>query len=295
MKIFFYFLLFAFAFLLTACEKSVSFRLHENDPKIVVEATIENDQPPVVILSKSIGYFSTINPATLQNSFIHNAGVFVSNGVLIHKLKEYAINFGNGYAGYYYSVDSSNLSSAFIGQLDHSYSLRIVADGQEYTAVTTIPKITKRIDSLWWKPAPPGNDSDEVEVMVKATDPLGYGDFIRYFTKRNGEPFYAGLNSVFDDQVIDGTTYNVQVERGWDRNVTSGDRTSFFLKGDTVTLKLSNIDKATFDFWRTMEYSYSSIGNPFSSPSKVLSNISGQALGYFGGYGSQTRTLIIPK
>lgn len=295
MRTFFYFLLFTLSFFLTACEKSVSFRLHENEPKIVVEATIENNQPPVVILSKSIGYFSTINPTILQNTFIHNAEVFVSNGVLIHKLKEYTINFGNGYAGYYYSVDSSNLASAFIGQLDHSYSLRIVADGQEYTAATTIPKITKRIDSLWWKPAPPGNDSDEVEVMVKATDPLGYGDFIRYFTKRNDEPFYAGLNSVFDDQVIDGTTYNVQVERGWDRNVTSGDRSSFFLKGDTVTLKLSNIDKATFDFWRTMEYSYSSIGNPFSSPSKVLSNISGQALGYFGGYGSQTRTLIIPK
>jgi hypothetical protein len=131
--------------------------------------------------------------------------------------------------------------------------------------------------------------------MVKATDPPGYGDYIRYFTKRNNEPFFAGLNSVFDDQVIDGTTYNVQVERGWDRNADPGDRTSFFIKGDTVTFKLSNIDKATFDFWRTMEYSYSSIGNPFSSPAKVLSNISNNALGYFGGYASQFRTIIIPK
>ena len=290
----FYFL-FVLAFFVSACERSVSFRLGDAAPKLVVEATIENNQPPVVILSTSFGYFSTIDPAALQSSFVRGADVFVSNGTVIHKLKEYAINFTNGYSGFYYSIDSSNLQSAFVGQLDHQYSLRIIANGKEYTATTSIPKITKRIDSLWWKAAPPGNDSDEVEVMVKATDAPGYGDFIRYFTKRNSEPFYAGLNSVFDDQVIDGTTYTVQVERGWDRNINSGDRTSFFIRGDTVTLKLSNIDKPTFDFWRTMEYSYSSIGNPFSSPAKVLSNISGDALGYFGGYASQTRSIIIPK
>jgi hypothetical protein len=293
MKGLFYFLLFTLFF--SACEKAVTFHLSETDSKLVVEATIENNQPPVVILSKTVGYFSNINPTILQNSFVHNAQVYVSNGTLTSKLKEYTINFGNGYSGHYYSVDSSNPASVFVGQLDHQYSLRIIAEGKEYTANTTIPKITKRIDSLWWKPAPPGNDSDEVEIMVRATDPPGYGDFIRYFTKRDGEPFYAGINSVFDDQVIDGTTYNVQVERGWDRNVNSGDRTSFFIKGDTVTFKLSNIDKATFDFWRTMEYSYSSIGNPFSSPAKVLSNVSDNALGYFGGYASQFRTIIIPR
>jgi hypothetical protein len=295
MKDFFYFLLFTFSLFVFGCEKAVTFHLNDSDTKLVVEATIENDQPPVVVLSKTVGYFSNIDPTILQKSFVHNAEVYVSNGVLIHKLKEYTINFGNGYAGYYYAVDSSSLNSAFVGQLNHQYSLRILAEGKEYTATSTVPSITKRIDSLWWKPAPPGNDSNEVEVMVRATDPPGYGDFIRYFTKRNREPFYAGINSVFDDQVIDGTTYNVQVERGWDRNTNSGDRTSFFTKGDTVTFKLSNIDKATFDFWRTMEYSYQSIGNPFSSPAKVLSNIQGDALGYFGGYASQFRTIIIPK
>ena len=291
----FYVLIFAFSILIPACERSVNFRLNETDQKLVVEATIENNQPPLVILSRSLGYFSTIDPSSLQNNFIHNAEVFVSNGPLLHKLKEYPVDLGNGYTGFYYSIDSTHLTSAFLGELNHQYSLRIIAEGKEYSSTTTIPKVTKHLDSLWWKPAPPGNEPDEVEVMVKATDPPGYGDYVRYFTKRNSEPFFAGLNSVFDDQVIDGTTYNVQVERGWDRNINSGDRTTFFMKGDTVTLKLCNIDKATFDFWRTMEYSYSSIGNPFSSPAKVLSNISGNALGYFGGYAAQTKTIIIPK
>jgi hypothetical protein len=44
-----------------------------------------------------------------------------------------------------------------------------------------------------------------------------------------------------------------------------------------------------------MEFSYQSVGNPFSTPVKVQSNINGDALGYFGGYASQYRTLIVPR
>lgn len=264
-------------------------------PKLVVEATIENGQPPVVILSQSLDYFSQISPSVLENSFVHGAAVYVSNGTLTHQLKEYKVSVSGGYNIYYYSIDSSNLATAFAGQLNSQYSLRIDWNGNEYTSATTIPKITKKIDSLFWQQAPGNNDSSKVALMIIATDPPGYGDYIRYFTKRNSEPFYPGLTSVFDDQIIDGTTYEVRIDRGVDRNSSRPDDYMFFDKGDTITLKLCNIDKATFDFWRTMEYSYASIGNPFSSPTQVLSNIKGNALGYFGGYAAQYRTIIVPK
>ncbi len=283
------------AFLFSSCEKSVDFKLDTVEPKLVVEANIENGQAPVVYLSQSLNYFSKVNLDILANSFVHNAEVYVSNGTLTHKLKEFAIPLGNGYNFYYYSNDPSSPSNAFTGQLNKQYSLRIIADGKEYTASTTIPGITRRIDSLFWKPAPPGNTPEKVALMVRAYDPPGFGDYIRYFTKRNSEPFYAGLISVYDDQVIDGSTYEVQVERGVDRNENHPEGFTFFDKGDTVTLKVCNIDKSTFDFWRTMEYTYSSVGNPFSSPTKVVGNINGGALGYFGGYASQYKTIIIPK
>lgn len=278
-----------------SCEKAVSFKLDNVTPKLVIEAIIENNQPPTVVLSNSLSYFSSISPDILANSFVHNADVYISNGTLTHQLKEYTVSLGNGYSLYYYSIDSSNLLTAFTGELNHSYSLRIVADGKEYTALTTIPGITKHIDSLYWKQAPALEDSNKVSLVVKATDPPGYGDYIRYFTKRNSEPFYPGINSVFDDQIIDGSTYELEVERGWDRNSNPNDRSPYFLKGDTITLKLCNIDKATFDFWRTMEFSYASIGNPFSSPTKIISNINGEGLGYFGGYAAQFKTIIVPQ
>ena len=282
--------------LLVSCERTVDFNLDETAPKLVVEATIENGQYPVVYLSKSLGFFSKIDPGTLAASFVHNAEVYVSDGTRTHKLKEYNVPVGGGFYFYFYSADLSSPATLFAGELNGNYTLRILSEGREYNASTRIPDTSRRIDAFYWKPAPAGNDSNKVAVMVKAYDRPGLGDYIRYFTKRNGEPFYPGLNSVYDDQIIDGTSYEVQVERGIDRNTGStGDGYSFFDKGDTVTLKLCNIDKATYDFWRTMEFNYVSVGNPFSTPTRVLSNISGGALGYFGGYGANYRTLIVPR
>jgi len=288
------FVVLGMALFLFGCEKNIDFNLKNSANKLVVEATIENGQAPMVILTKSVGFFSKISPEILSQSFVHGADVFISNGTRTHKLKEYSQTISQGISFYFYTNDSGSLSTAFVGELNHAYSLRIVSQGKDYTSTTTIPNITKRIDSLWWKQAPATTDTSKVIVIVKATDPPGYGDYVRYFTKRNNEPFYPGINSVFDDLFIDGTTYELQVDPGVDRNVERNDNNRFFKRGDTVTLKLSNIDKATYDFWRTMEYSYASVGNPFSTPVKVLSNINGDALGYFGGYASQYRSIIIP-
>ena len=287
-------LLIGFVFMVvTSCEKDIAIELDQAEPKLVVEAIIENGKGPNVILSRSIGYFSTISPDLLMNSFVHDAEVYVSNGTVTHKLKEYAVPVSAAITLFYYGIDSSNLATAFVGELDHGYSLRIISEGQEYTATTTIPKITKRIDSLWTKPAPDG-DSSKAVVMVRATDPAGFGDYIRYFTRSNGGPFYPPLNATFDDLFVDGTTYEIQLAPGVNRNTEDREET-YFTRGDTVIFKLSNIDKATYEFWRTMEFSYASVGNPFSTPTKILSNISDGALGYFGGYASQYRTLVIPK
>lgn len=281
--------------LLLGCEKKIDFELEDQPDKMVIEATIENDRPPVVVLSRSVGYFSRITTDILSQSFVHGAEVYVSSDAMTHQLKEYSTPLPNGNRIYYYSIDSSNLATAFLGKLKQQYSLRIVADGKEYTATTTIPDATRRVDSVWWKKVPFASDTSKVIIMVRATDRPGFGDYIRYYTKTNREPFYPPYNSTFDDLLIDGTTYELQIEKGVDRNLDRDDDENFFRRGDTVQLKLSNIDKSTFDFWRTMEFSYASVGDPFSTPTKVLSNIKGDALGYFGGYASQYRSIIIPQ
>ncbi|MEJ7587750.1 MAG: DUF4249 domain-containing protein [Ferruginibacter sp.] len=279
----------------SSCEKDINFDLKNSEDLLVVDATIENERPPVVVLTKSLDFFATLNPALLLNSFVHNAEVTISNGVLSHKLKEYGTELGGGITVYSYSIDTANLATAFFGAFNTKYTLNIKADGKEYTAVTTIPALTKKLDSAWWKPAPYSDDINNVIVMVKITDPPGLGNYVRYFTSRNNGPFLPGENSVFDDQVIDNTTYESQVDPGVDRNKLISFDSNYFRRGDTITLKLCNIDKASYTFWSTWEFAFQSIGNPFAQPNKVIGNISNGALGDFYGYAAFYQTLIIPK
>jgi hypothetical protein len=280
----------------SACEKTIAFRPDNSEPLVVVEAVIENDQPPMIILSRSLNYFSQITPDLLANSFIRNADITVSNGTKTHRLKEYGVPVANGYAFYYYSTDSSNLATSFKGEFGKSYSLSIKVNEKEYTASTTIPILAKKIDSLWWIQAPNHPEPRKVVLMGRFVDPPGLGNYVRYFTQVDGWPFYPGLTSVFDDQLVDGSTYDLQIEKGVDRNKGINlEEYPFFDRGDSVVIKFCNIDKDTYDFWRTMEYSYSNIGNPFAAPNKVLSNIKGGGLGYFGGYAVQYASIVIPR
>ncbi len=288
--------LLAFVSCCLSCEKTIDLQPSTLEAVLVVDGIIESDQPPFIVLSKSLNYFSTISPAILNASQVHQANVVLSDGNKSHKLKEYTIALGGGYTFSYYSTDSSNLSSALTGQTGKTYKLTITVDGKEYLAETLIPKLEKKIDSLWWKPAPGNADSNKVSVMAKITDPPGYGNYIRYFTRINNENFLPGANSAFDDQVVDGTTYEVQVDKGINRNdPPKFEDYGFFTKGDTITIKFCNIDKHTYDFWRTLEYSYQSVGNPFSTPTTVLGNISNGGLGAFSGYAVQFKSLVIPK
>ena len=175
------------------------------------------------------------------------------------------------------------------------YTLKVNAGERIMHSTTTIPGTHKKIDSLWWKHAPFSTDTSEVVAMVRVTDPPGLGNCVRYFTKINNGFFLPGAQSVFDDQLIDGTTYDLKVDPGIDRNNPVAFDKNFFHRGDTVTLKLSNIDRTTYQFWLTMEFAYQSIGNPFASPNKVIGNISNGALGAFCGYAAGFKTLVIPK
>ena len=273
---------------LIGCEKEIDLKLDVSEPQLVVDASIENGVPPVVVLSSSLSYFKQINPEIITSSYVHNANVIINDGIADFALQEDSIKTTGG-VFYFYTTKQ------LVGIIKRKYNLTVKIGNDIYKSSTTIPEITRKIDSVWWEKPPFGNDTINAVLMIKATDRPGLGDCIRYFTKVNGSRFLPGLNSVFDDALIDGKTYSVSIDKGIDKNIGAQPDSGSFKRGDTITLKLCNIDRQTFDFWRTFEFNYQSVGNPFSSPTKILSTISGNAIGYFGGYGAQYRTIIIPK
>lgn len=292
-----YFVFFLFIIVFSSCEKAINLQPESQMPLLVVDGNIENGKPPYIFLSTSLDYFSSINPALLLQSIVTTATVTLSDGTKTDTLQKLTQPLIPGVDITYYGSDTSNPANAVLGAEGKTYTLTVYYNNNIYTAITTIPVVAKKIDSLWWKPAPfIKDDTTKVVGMARLTDPKGYGNYIRYFTKVNSESFLPGAFSVFDDQVIDGTTYIAQVDKGIDRNQEiEREDYGYFKRGDTVTVKFANIDKATYNFWRTLEFSYQSVGNPFSSPVKVLSNVSNGALGVFCGYGVQYKSLIIPK
>jgi len=283
----------------SSCEKEVNLKLKPGDAKVVVEGSIEVGLPPIVLLTKTIDFFSKIDQNTLKDAFLHDAVITVSNAMQTITLKEYQIEY-SGIPYYFYSIDSTSAQAFnFKGQFGQTYKLKIEYEGRIYESTTTIP-FCKPLDSLWALPPLPSEMPEDYPnsmlLYAQYTDPDTLGNRVRYFTKKNSEAFLPPSFSTYDDAIVNGTTVQIGITAGLNRADTFDRNTyGYFYKGDTVVVKWSSIDKDVFDFWRTLEFSALSTGNPFSSPIEVSTNISGGALGVWAGYGNTYDTLIIPN
>ncbi len=292
--------LLAVVLLLSACEKEVHINLSDGEAQLVVNGQIDINEPPFVSLTRSIGYFAKVDLTTLENAFVHGATVTVSDGSRSIRLREYQGDTGGVAKFYLYTIDTSDATAFdFRGVAGKFYTLSITtADGRNYTSITKIPypKVVDSVVAVAPKPQPPKAPT-ALQLLVYYSDPDTTGNAVRYFTKRNHEPFYPGLNSVFNDEVVNGTKgAKFPLQAGSAKNrIDFSDSTGYVFRGDTVVLKWSAIDRNVFNFYQTLEYSLGTVGNPFSSPINVQSNISGGALGVWAGYGSTYSTVVVPK
>lgn len=285
--------------LLASCEKEVHIDLKSVPPSVVVQGQIETDQPPFVLLTTTMGFFSKIDLGTLQNSFVHNAVVTVSDGSKTVTLKEYTMDSG-AYKFSFYSLDTTSLANIMLGENGKTYKLTIVHEGKTYNASTKIPAV-KGIDSMWFDMPEFANDStpdSARQVFVNYTDPDTTGDYVRCYTDRNDEGFFYSAN--FSDEVINGKTLSkIGLVAGYQedgRNRTSAGRDSlyYFFPGEKVTIKWCSVDKGVYDFWNTLDFAKGSVGNPFASPINPTTNLTNGALGIWGGYGVFYKTAIVP-
>jgi hypothetical protein len=297
---------------LWSCEKDLTLELPEGEAKIVVEGHIEQDAPPVVVLTRSVPIFSGYSPKDIEAAFVHNAEVFVSDGATEYQLQEVNSNMltpelskliAEQY-GLQPNTESGRLPFTFyfytnlqlLGQTGKNYKLRAQAEGQTLTANTSIPHLLP-IDSLWVKPhADPKKDS-LVMLWYRYRDPDTVGNSVRYFTKRNQEAFYPGYySSIFNDELINGQPYiDFPLARGQSKGREPDFETyGYFRKGDTITVKWCAIDVPHFNFWYSLENDFNSRGNPFGAPVSIQSNIKG-GLGIWGGYGVTYHRFIVPK
>lgn len=282
--------------LLWSCEKEITVDLPKPPSKIVIEAAIEQDQYAWAFITRTAAYFAKVDSSIIMNMIVTNATVVVSDGVQNDTLKLTLDKYTFPYLKY--------VGSKIKGEIGKIYWLTVTVDGKTYTAETTIPyPIT--IDSLKFKPDK--NQDTLGFIWIYLRDPDTLGNYYRGFTKVIGKDsvFLHPYPSVTDDRFFNGKPVEYQLYRG--RNPlednmynnmgldSAGVARWYFRAGETVVVKVAQIDAKHYDFWYSIEQQFMTDGNPFASPITIRSNIKGGAIGIWGGYGIATDTLKIPK
>ncbi|MGD1847753.1 MAG: DUF4249 domain-containing protein [Salibacteraceae bacterium] len=298
---------------MTACEDPIEVDLPDVEQKIVVEGSIEQTQPPFVVLTRSTEYFEPTNLESFENSFVHDAVITVNNGdeeITLEELCSATLpDEFRPIAAELLGVPLSSLQSInyciytvplldllggnfFQGEIGKRYDLRVQVEGKTFTAATNIQEPIP-LDSIWYEPR--GGDTTEIEGVIWAqlTDPDSIGNAYRWQARifNKSTVFVAPFNSAFRDEFINGTTFDFGYIHGDDPNTLEGQR--FFQSGDTVIVKFSAIDRPFYRFLRVFESEVANNGNPFAAPTTIPSNIEGDGgLGIWGGYGADYDTVI---
>jgi hypothetical protein len=298
--------------LLAGCEKNITVDLPRPDPKIVIEGYIEEGMTPYVIVSRNVPYFEPIDTGLIDRIMVSGARVIVSNGILtdtlydLSSLTSDSINL----KGYYFG-------SKFVGEVGRTYSLRVEVEGKTYTSVTTIPEPVP-LDSIKFKPEDPADNDTSGVLWIYLVDPPVLGNYYRFYTHTTNRDqsfeimpgfryriFVHPFPSTTDDRLFNDQKAEYSIYRGRNpmqdnlynddgKDVNGYSRWLFYI-GDTVIIKFSSIDFHTYDFWYSVEMQMSSDGNPFSSPASAKGNITGDALGVWGGYGIYWDTIVVKK
>jgi len=308
-----------------SCTKDLTNSLPNFGSSTVVDGNIETNKPPIIILTRSTTIFGGLNVNDYSSFLIHGATMYLtidSSPVQIPLqevcLKNLAIPDSQKVAlleslqltvydsssipdvcaytlPYSELITYSNTGNCpHCGVEGHQYNLFITVNGKTIKSYTTIPAVVP-IQGLSIRDVPHVDSLVNVEVTYHI--PAAYGNFVRYWTKRNQEPYYTSLaGSVYDNKLLAGQTVTLPVQRGYPTYTTQVDPNTFgyFWKGDTVTVKWANIDSRTFNFFNTLENDGG--GSPFSSYVRVQSNVVGDsAIGVWAGYGARYYTIIVPK
>ncbi|WPP52064.1 DUF4249 domain-containing protein [Catalinimonas niigatensis] len=262
---------------LTSCEQDISVELPPYTPKLVVEGWIEQGRYPTVILTESAAYFDPVDSAAMRRSVITTAKVSVSDGEMeeILTLKKKDAFFPS------YVYEGNEIK----GEVGKKYSLKIESRGRMYTAETSIP-VRASLDSLWFENLS-GNDTLG-QVWARFSDPADESNQYRIFTQRMGKDkgFIPVYLSALSDEVFNGETVDFALLRGAE-SLSQITDDLYFNTGDTVMVKFCTLDAAHFQYWKSLERELYASKNPLAaSGNRVLSNIQGDAIGVWGGYGA---------
>lgn len=275
-----YFILCSIFILFNACnlEKEIEIDLPDYESRPVVECYLEPGKSFALALSRSASYFDTfpsINFNFLQEVLISDAKVTITHNGKVYELKNGLIfNPALQKAVNYYN------SELVPADYTNNFDLKItLADGKTIEATTRmLPKVA--IDSLVVQ----FQEEDTLaRVLTYLTDVPNQANYYRRMLHESSLDSLAKQDFIIDDRIVESV---IAFGTGYD-----------YAAGDTIISTIYHIDKAYYNFLESVFNARDSNGNPFGSPSPIISNVRGtaNAIGIFTGLNYDQRTLVIKK
>lgn len=267
-----------------SCNRDLKLSLPDPDDKIVIDGWMDSGQYAKVLLTRNTPYLSTIDSATGRSLVLTRAKVTLTDGenseILILRKND------NYFPPYIFE------GNEIVGETGKTYTITAEYGGKTAWAKTTIPEKVNLDTAFFQLEA----DQDSLgSIYIEFTDPPLIKNYYRILTLIKGidKHYTSSMVMGIDDIFFSGQKFGFSINRGADSYLTFG-KNKYFHLGDTVNIKFCTIDKPHYDFWNSFQEEVLNSGNPFAtSLIGIKSNVMGDGLGIWGGYGVSNYILII--
>ncbi len=260
MKSIFYISAIIFSILLTGCEEVVDVDLDTAAPRLVVDASINWEQgtdgaQQKIKLTTTTSYYSATVPAvTGATVFVKNSNNTIFDFIEVPSTGEY-------------------VCSNFVPQLNETYTLTVISNGQTYNATESLKSVASIQDIVQNNEG--GITGDQIEIKTFFTDPDGEDNYYMFKYK------YSNKNKldyqVNDDKFFQG---NYFFSLSDNEDLSAGDR---------IDVTHYGISRSYYNFMNILlSVAGNTGGSPFQSPPATVrgniintTNFDNYALGYF--------------
>lgn len=254
-----------FSIFLYACEDVIDIELNSVEARLVIEAKLYDQLlPATVILTKTNDFFDSLT----YNS-VSGAEIYISD------------NIGNRVR--IPETDSVGIYQLeYFGEIGKTYTLTIESEGELYIASAKM-KPSLKIDSLSVKYHNAGIPYFEAgyELTCHIKDSANVSEYALLNLYQNFEPSFNIY--LFEDTYVDGLGFAFKFFA------------DNFQTGDTALVQMLSCEKNVYDYLLT----YAEIAGDFydsgGTPYNPTSNISNNALGYFGVFSLNGAFMIIEE
>jgi len=249
---------------LWSCQTVTNVDLNSASPKLIVDASI-NDQPGPyrIMLSQTVNF-------TQNNLFppVSGAQIVINDHAGIpDTLKEI--------------IPGTYQTTRLLGVPGRTYTLTVNSNNTSYSAISTMPNPVA-IDTVFTKNA---LGSKNKNISIRFKDPGGIANYYRVMeTITNIIPIHKDvilptLGTVTTDRLSDGKeiTYTAAFDQ------------PELLSGDSVLVALECIDKNVFNYFRTARQN----GTMSTTVSNPVTNLTNGALGYFSAYAVRYKKIVV--